>query len=206
MGNRSQEEALAYQRSRCWHAAQSIRSLSGLCMASHTEDRLGTAQLAQPNLGEHPNPHSESLNRSQKVDMHACYRLPLSARATSGSIRTLCIVVLAAALLFKLPVCCSKSCSLSICSHAVTLAGAVTAVLASTVLAMQAFARTSGASGKGSNLELAQSQPSLSGDLSAGVVVLQAVSHMECNRNDQPSFAEHHLSQPVPILCARYWQ
>ena len=41
--------------------------------------------------------------------------------------------------------------------------GTVTAVLASTVLAMQAFARTSGASGKGSNLELAQSQTSHSG-------------------------------------------
>ena len=53
-GKRAQEEALAYQRSRCWHATQSIRTLGGLCMASHAEDRLGTAQLAQPNLGERP--------------------------------------------------------------------------------------------------------------------------------------------------------
>ena len=50
-GNRAQELALSYQRSRCWHAVQSVRSLSGLCVASHAEDRLGTAQLAQPNLG-----------------------------------------------------------------------------------------------------------------------------------------------------------
>ncbi len=45
--------------------------------------------------------------------------------------------------------------------------GTVTAVLASTVLAMQAFARTSGASGKGSNLELAQSQSPHSGTQAA---------------------------------------
>ena len=50
-GNRAQELALSYQRARCWHAVQSVRSLSGLCVASHAEDRLGTAQLAQPNLG-----------------------------------------------------------------------------------------------------------------------------------------------------------
>ena len=50
-GNRAQELALSYQRLRCWHAVQSVRSLSGLCVASHSEDRLGTAQLAQPNLG-----------------------------------------------------------------------------------------------------------------------------------------------------------
>ena len=50
-GNKAQELALSYQRSRCWHAVQSVRSLSGLCVASHSEDRLGTAQLAQPNLG-----------------------------------------------------------------------------------------------------------------------------------------------------------
>ncbi len=30
---------------------QSVRSLSSLCVASYSEDRLGTAQLAQPNLG-----------------------------------------------------------------------------------------------------------------------------------------------------------
>ena len=53
-GKRAQEEALAYQRARCWHAVQSIRTVSGLCMASHAEDRLGTAQLAQPNLGCSP--------------------------------------------------------------------------------------------------------------------------------------------------------
>ena len=50
-GNRAQEQAVSYQRSRCWHAMQSVRSLSSLCVASHTEDRLGTTQLAQPNLG-----------------------------------------------------------------------------------------------------------------------------------------------------------
>lgn len=51
-GNRAQDEALSYQRSRCWHAVQSMRSLSDLCTASYTEDRLGTAQLAQPNIGQ----------------------------------------------------------------------------------------------------------------------------------------------------------
>ena len=138
--------------------------------------------------------------------MQPCYQQPLSARATSGSIRSLSTFAVAAALLFQSPVCCSKSCTVSICSHAVTIAGVVTAVLASTVLAMQAFARTSGASGKGCNLELAQSQPSLSGDLNAGIVVLKAASHMECNSNNQPSFAEHHLSRSVLVLCARHWQ
>ena len=39
-------------------------------------------------------------------------------------------------------------------SHAGGHAGAVTGVLASMVLAMQAFVRLSGASGKGANLEL----------------------------------------------------
>ena len=48
-------------------------------------------------------------------------------------------------------------------SHAGGHAGAVTGVLASTVLAMQAFVRLSGASGKGANLELAQRQSSLTG-------------------------------------------
>lgn len=61
---------------------------------------------------------------------------------------------------------CSPECPFQY-SAAAACAGAVTAVLASTVLAMQAYARTSGASGKGANLELAQSQSALSGMMRA---------------------------------------
>ncbi len=38
-------------RSRCWRTLQCIRVLASLSIASHTEDRLGTAQLSQPNIG-----------------------------------------------------------------------------------------------------------------------------------------------------------
>ncbi|CAL8467716.1 g7254 [Coccomyxa elongata] len=47
----AQEEAAWYMRSRCWRTLQCIRVLASLSIASHTEDRLGTAQLSQPNIG-----------------------------------------------------------------------------------------------------------------------------------------------------------
>jgi hypothetical protein len=46
-----QEEVAQYIRRRCWYTTQCIRTMTGLCRASHSEDRLGTAQLSDPNIG-----------------------------------------------------------------------------------------------------------------------------------------------------------
>ena len=48
----AQEEAAWYVRSRCWQSMQCIRVLAALSVASQSEDRLGTAQLSEPNVGE----------------------------------------------------------------------------------------------------------------------------------------------------------
>ncbi|BDA42630.1 hypothetical protein COCOBI_03-5230 [Coccomyxa sp. Obi] len=47
----AQEEAAWYIRSKCWRTLQCIRVLASLSIASQSEDRLGTAQLSQPNIG-----------------------------------------------------------------------------------------------------------------------------------------------------------
>ncbi len=131
---RAQEEAAGYIKSRCWQSVQCIRVLAALSVASHSEDPLGTAQLSEPTVGE-----------------------DISGSCWKSGATVLC----AAHISIHLWV--SRTCGMQLRRH-VDCAGAVTAVLASTVSALQAYAKTCvAAAPRGSALAQQSMGPDASG-------------------------------------------